>query len=290
MKNVYFLRITVLVVIALIFKVSNIYGQCPDGATITANDKCLFLTWNMPPNTLPSSTMTDGVVYNLISGTGAEDDPAIYRNTAPGSGACNANQSVLFTGDLTINGEVCTIVEGALGVEWLEFEAIVQSKKVMLKWKVYSDENNEYFEIEKSRDGIKWEVLDKIEDRHTNETKAYKYIDPNGLSGATYYRISQSDFSGQKSFSTVVVVFVTNNEQFNFYYFDQSINFTESISSEFDGLKGQISNISGSVLYEWDLMKNQTAYDIHELNLQTGMYVINVYSPTLNITKKIFVR
>ncbi len=67
----------------------------------------------------------------------------------------------------------------------------------MLKWQTASEVNNNYFTIERSDDGVKWNSLRDIPGKGTyNGVSTYQTIDQNPLFGKSYYRLKQTDYSG----------------------------------------------------------------------------------------------
>ena len=67
--------------------------------------------------------------------------------------------------------------------------------------------NNAYFTVERSVDGKYFETL-----IHTNgagistEIKSYSFTDKNFQMGINYYRLRQTDFNGEYSFSEIVLI------------------------------------------------------------------------------------
>ncbi|MDX2362376.1 MAG: BNR-repeat neuraminidase N-terminal domain-containing protein [Crocinitomicaceae bacterium] len=66
-----------------------------------------------------------------------------------------------------------------------------------LSWTTISELNNSHFTIERSRDGVVYEVLAEINGAGTTtSTNSYYWIDEQASSGTSYYKISQTDFDG----------------------------------------------------------------------------------------------
>ncbi|MCR9174342.1 MAG: T9SS type A sorting domain-containing protein [bacterium] len=69
-----------------------------------------------------------------------------------------------------------------------------------LHWSTASEVNNDYFSIEKSRDGIQYSVVATIDGNgSTNQTSNYQWTDETPFFGATYYQLTQTDFDGTKT-------------------------------------------------------------------------------------------
>lgn len=106
--------------------------------------------------------------------------------------------------DNMIIGEV---YDSALPVEMSSFEVSRISDMVAVKWKTESELNNDYFTIERSRNGEEFHKLVNIEGAGTtNEQQSYSYDDKEPIAGVSYYRIVQTDFDGKSTTSDILSV------------------------------------------------------------------------------------
>jgi hypothetical protein len=84
-----------------------------------------------------------------------------------------------------------------LPVELLGFDAECRTHGVLIRWNTASEQNNDYFIIEKSDDAITFESIGKITGSGTtNILNSYSYIDHNTLTETVYYRLAQVDYDG----------------------------------------------------------------------------------------------
>lgn len=85
-----------------------------------------------------------------------------------------------------------------LPIELNSFEANCSRTNVELLWKTESETNNDYFTIEKSIDGINYEVLAISKGKGTkNTSSSYSFTDYTNQVGLAYYKLSQTDFDGR---------------------------------------------------------------------------------------------
>lgn len=102
--------------------------------------------------------------------------------------------------------------EGAFPVELVEFRAALVERKTNLAWRTASEINNDYFAIEKSKDGRDFQEIGQLEGRGTtSEAAEYRFTDPTPTPGINYYRLRQVDTDGQFAFSKIVTVDFTGN-------------------------------------------------------------------------------
>ena len=94
----------------------------------------------------------------------------------------------------------------SLPVELTEFiiayEQNAVGNYVRLTWHTYSETNNHGFEIQRSKDNIRFETLGFIAGAGTTSTpRAYEYIDKDLSVGTYYYRLKQIDTDGTVQFT-----------------------------------------------------------------------------------------
>lgn len=119
-----------------------------------------------------------------------------------------ANGSATFSTDngITSFSQFILTTEGTvLPIELLQFSVYLNDlKEVKLDWVTGSELDNDYFIIEKSRDGITFLPLDKIESKgDSNENQYYESVDKKPFNGISYYRLKQVDLDGQFTYSLI---------------------------------------------------------------------------------------
>lgn len=108
-----------------------------------------------------------------------------YYNTAAGQGFVTK-----FNND---------IITAPLPVELLFWTCGTVTDGIQLDWSTATEMNNNYFEIERTADGINWEVIAVIPGAGTSSTyHEYQFIDQFPLPGVNYYRLSQVDYDGTR--------------------------------------------------------------------------------------------
>ena len=176
-----------------------------------------------------------------------------------------------------------TDVNSPLPVELLSFTARLITRGVELKWKTANEFNNDYFEIEKSRDGRKFTAIGQV-DGHgtTNDPQQYIYIDEKLAVGKTYYRLKQVDFDGNVVYSDVAMVQYESEDapRLNLY---PNPTLGNSIKIEMEGVSGttemQIAFFDqlGKLQMQVTLPVDDTGYVSGEVsvdNLTSGVYVL----------------
>jgi hypothetical protein len=94
-----------------------------------------------------------------------------------------------------------------LPIKLFSFTANTNDNSVEIEWITSSEINNDYFTVERSNNGSEWEAINKIKGAgNSNTTLKYFDIDNQPLPGISYYRLKQTDFNGDYSYSEITMV------------------------------------------------------------------------------------
>ena len=99
-----------------------------------------------------------------------------------------------------------------LPVEMISFDAKAIGSAVVVNWSTATEKNNDYFEVERSADGVDFENIQIVNGAgNSNSVIDYSFIDATPFPGVSYYRIKQVDFNGAFTHSDIRAVKMTNN-------------------------------------------------------------------------------
>ena len=107
-----------------------------------------------------------------------------------------------------------------LPIELLSFTGKPYNDDVMLEWSTASEYNNDYFYIERSTDGYKWDKISETDATgNSNQKIEYMTFDTNPTKGIIYYRLTQVDYDGlQETFNPIAVNMVSTKDcDYKFY-------------------------------------------------------------------------
>jgi hypothetical protein len=89
-------------------------------------------------------------------------------------------------------------------VEWENIKAYRMVDNVELKWRTDITDVNSHFEVQKSTDGINWEILDELMVRPTqDESTEYQSFDYSDDRQSAYYRVKHVDRDGNINYSPI---------------------------------------------------------------------------------------
>ncbi|WP_143828728.1 T9SS type A sorting domain-containing protein [Dyadobacter fermentans] len=122
----------------------------------------------------------------------------IYAASA--SGSANGVSVTWVLGNLNTFAEL-----SALPVRLISFEArLTASGHAELQWKTAEELNNLGFEIQKSTDAKKWELLAWVDGaKNSNTAQSYRFVDET-FNTTSYYRLRQVDFDDSYTYSKII--------------------------------------------------------------------------------------
>ncbi|UII29527.1 T9SS type A sorting domain-containing protein [Fulvivirga maritima] len=89
----------------------------------------------------------------------------------------------------------------------MEWDGINIENKVHLYWATATEENNDYFTIYRSLDGIEWTEIATVQGSgSTNTEHDYSYDDDVINQGIIYYRLAQTDYNGKTEIFDIISV------------------------------------------------------------------------------------
>ena len=156
---------------------------------------------------------------------------------------------------------------------------------VELSWGTLTELNNDFFTIERSKDGINYDRLGTVKGAGiSNENKEYLHIDESPYLGLSFYRLIQTDLDGNSMQYSPVPVVVDDLEAPSIKVqpnpgSSQGIKvmlngFTANIKTD-----GYITDLKGKKEYEFQYMIKDTGFQelpLRGLNLSAGLYIIEL--------------
>ncbi|NQX98867.1 MAG: T9SS type A sorting domain-containing protein, partial [Flavobacteriales bacterium] len=160
-----------------------------------------------------------------------------------------------------------TTINNPLPVTLINFNARINSGVTKLTWTTASEINNDYFTLEKSKDGSHFfSFSEQAGAGNSNNTLNYYDIDENPYKGVSYYRLKQTDFNGDFEYSKIVTI--NNIKEGTITAFPNPVKniLTFTNISNNDNIKVYASN--GQIIF------NGNTTTINTENWSTGLYQI----------------
>ena len=172
----------------------------------------------------------------------------------------------------------------ALPIELLYFTAKQSGTKVKLDWATASEQNNDYFVVERSQDGTNFtEVFRKKGAGNNSNTLYYNGFDNTPMEGISYYRLKQVDYDAKFKYSDIQSV----NFKFDPAEVGIKIYPNPAIDNKFtvdytkekaDQLEVYFYNSIGQLLHKeaWATNKGINTKEFYFPEISGGMYILEL--------------
>ena len=213
---------------------------------------------------------TYSYTYTYISSNQGDGEFATFSSTSPGGNATSV--SVL---------EDCKVTTEVLPVKLLHFKGKKITNGNLLEWVTTTEINNDYFTLERAEDGFNFIEIGIINGAGNSSTNQYyQFIDDGVTHHINYYRLKQTDFNGNYSYSNTIAI---SSDISNMVYYNNNAKRLEI---------GDIENgIVSIYTLQGQIVKSVQASNKHvPLAISKGMYLITIQTESQIYSKKIIVR
>ena len=125
--------------------------------------------------------------------------------TGSGSGRISTTDNITSFSPFTFGSK--SAVVNPMPIELLHFDANLIGNEVYVDWSTATETNNDFFTVEKSKDGANFEKVARVNgSSNTTSVQGYSTVDKNPYWGVSYYRLKQTDFDGEYKYSALVAV------------------------------------------------------------------------------------
>lgn len=284
-------------------------GTVPAGTAQVIFTMVPQVPWNLQPITTPVGwTLAQNSTPTNIRFVLTEDwNNASKQNpewiipvttTAPRSDQSLAviSQIQQLDGDWTISAPLTrvsiTVGEAALPVTLTSFTASLEGKSALLKWTTTEETNSEKFEIQRSLDGLKWNVLGSVQSKGESSVLShYSFIDAALSNGENLYRLKMIDKDNTFAYSSIQNLSFTGT-------LDPMVIFPNPSSGQIVlGVKDlnmlksvKIYNLAGKAIYS--VGQKDISRTLNVQSLTDGAYVVEFAfkSGNVQVTKIVIVQ
>lgn len=179
-----------------------------------------------------------------------------------------------------------------LPVTMSSFVNTCESGKTLLKWTTETENNNDYFSIEKSDEKFQFYEIGRVFGKgNSNVTNTYEFTDPFFNDKTSYYRIKQVDFNGEFMYHRIIASscykteFEVVNQQLESNSMDLIIN-----SVQDEKVTIQLFDIHGKLITEslQTLTQGNNKINLTNFNINSGIYMLNIVGEVHHYKTKLF--
>lgn len=234
----------------------GIFGNYSAGGSVRYFD-LNFSAWGV--STSPIYNYTIGSLPN-----GGDGDATLF---SPSGGAAT-----------TYTNTTCTVPLLVLPIELLDFYATKNDKTNEVIWKVTSEENVNYYILEKSKDGFTFETYAIVNlQEGLSNLKNYSFIDNSPYNDITYYRLATKESDGSlRHYKIISVDEKSGKWDYNYYQQEQNliIEFKNSVPKN---STISLYDLSGKLLADEPIKNSQTK--LSTVDFSAGIYFVKISSP-----------
>ncbi len=216
---------------------------------------------------------TDGsgnyTIPNVIPGVVLEINATTYNTFEEGT-VINGVTYDLHSGGSIIDQNF------ALPVVFTSFEVYKMGRNARLVWITEQEINNDYFDVQRSADGINFTSIGRVNGAGTTfDVNNYEFVDNNILLGINYYRLNQIDYDGNGFLTEIKSVRFDNHDQFKLEAYPNPTRSVVNLDSNIDLIDHHVSlyNTQGKLVYR-GLFKNKMTLDMSILT--PGVYTLKI--------------
>lgn len=176
-------------------------AQSPGGSSVSVTISWVTADCTPPPYINDPA----GLVVARWNNTSWQNEGGIPAGNAA-TGSVTSTAAVTSFGAFAL---ASTVLSNPLPIQLLSFTAIMNAQIVNLEWTTATEQNNNYFTIERSKKGDEFESIAQVAGApNGNSTRPidYTYFDRSPYEGISYYRLKQTDFDNRSTFSKIVKV------------------------------------------------------------------------------------
>ena len=177
----------------------------------------------------------------------------------------------------------------------LEFFTVTQeeNKRVNLEWVSQSEVNFSHYEVERSGDGREFERINEVAGKGSGDGDMVRYtdVDPEPLTGTSYYRLRMVDQDGSYRYSPVQTVFIEAAEVKNSALYPNpavyDVNVTVTARQDVRNAKISIVSMTGMIhrVQSVDLIEGFNKFNIDVSDLSVGNYFVRIESGNRMLTR-----
>lgn len=166
------------------------------------------------------------------------------------------------------------LIGTALPLTWISFNAKSVNNKVQLDWVTAHEINTNYFDVERSADGVHFSKIGTVaSSQNSSAENNYTFTDDNPANGISYYRLKQVDIDGNFTYS--IIISVKMNTSLSVKIIGNPVH--QILHLEINGTIGKalpvwITDASGKRYKTF--MANDGSKQINMEDLSSGMYYL----------------
>ncbi len=278
----------------------------------TVNKVSGYSYWDIARTASSSANLTSAVATLYYGSSGTDDHVMDYTGVT----MCKSNGAgawVDLTGVASANGNglittssftsfskftLANLIGGnnPLPVELLDFSAISSIGKVNVSWSTATEINNDMFSVERSTDGINFSKIGKVKGAgNSYSVLYYNFVDEQPLIGKSYYRLKQTDYDNQYSYSDIVEVDYSLSSSIKAYQnANNELQLNLSGYSANEQIKVNLYDMNGKLIFSEMINTDQNGNSNNAFlsvsDISSGIYNLSIVAKQQMSTQKLMLK
>lgn len=234
--------------------------------------------------------------WNSVSSKWENNNPLVSYSCGL-SGSITTSGNVTSFSPFTFGSQAEVWQINPLPIELLSFNAKSNGDKVDVIWTTASEINNDYFTIERTVDGINYEVVGTVKG-NGNSTSVINYVSEDNIpyNGVSYYRLKQTDFDGKVSYSDLKMVSFENDQDLSFMIYpnpnDGSVFYLKTYGNT-NNVLVVVRDVLGNEMYSNEFISDEVNDHVQVIEpsqkLKPGVYFISATTKDKIYNKRLIV-
>ena len=174
-----------------------------------------------------------------------------------------------------------------LPVTLTRFEAQASGSAVRLNWATASEQQADYFAVERSATGRSWQPVARVAAGNQSNGQQYTALDARPLSGLAYYRLAMHDRDGKVAYSSVQTV--TQNATLTVYPNPASALVNVVLASGQEGAVLELLTAQGQMVRRLKTPTGTNHASLRIAGLPGGVYLLRVRQAGVTSTSRLMV-
>lgn len=227
--------------------------------------------------TFPAAVNVDANPNNncSVGGTTIHSNSGTGSNPVPGIGSLYSDFGIPGFSEFWLHGMDHV---SPLPIVLASFNGNCENNGVHINWETASEQNSDYFTLERSRDGYEWIMVSTVSGAGTTgSTNTYEVID--NTAGEIYYRLKQTDFDGNSEYFGPIYVACSSTKN-ELTVFPNPSNGTFNVTVNSLDKLGEatmlVCDVSGKVIAsrKVDILSGVNIFHFEENGLMRGTYIV----------------
>jgi len=263
-----------------------------NSSSVAVDVGSIDIRWDLTNFAIGSTAASD---LRLLVDT---DNDGVFSDETPIAGATSLGGNIYQFAGVTAIANNLRFTLGTINrtltplpIELINFTAKeVNNDRVKLAWKTATEINNAYFTIERSTNANDWEIVKSVDGAgNSSTTLNYTTTDNEPYTGISYYRLKQTDFDGNFSYSDIRSVHINELVKSTIEIYPNPANNQITLIGNKNDLKSIIIyNVVGQNVTNQTIQKkiNTSKMEIDISKLSGGTYYVKSTTAAFKIYKR----